>query len=407
MQVSIQLLVALVPSDTSSGSSFEFAVSNTSIVGLVLSNSALRMPSDADFSRGPVSLPPLLLTPTQKKNERAGPVDLWVALNDTRFSLHKQVLVTSVLAKDLPYTSQHHFRVSLPVGKTPVALQLRGIVIGEYGVFVDRTTKAVRTSKQYNNSHIDSTDYSLPSTSTRNTMHKLVEIVAPSSLLHEACHWDNIKNNNCSVSAAWPHLVDNHFASTNLSIIPVSDSTCITRECQTYRKKITATTTTAQEVFFRAGPPGTHLYNRLWKFESNRNEPAGLVLMLGLADVETFLKNGSLGKHQVTQFTDDFARTYSSFIQTIRRTAYSPASMVDTRSFGQASLQDDIDESYLYNSSPSTIPIFLILQPIPSPLLHPQSRQLKSILHHATAKVLNELKWHIGDKHTFIIDTDG
>jgi len=129
--------------------------------------------------------------------------------------------------------------------------------------------------------------------------------------------------------------------------------------------------------------------------------------MLGLSDVEAFLGSGSHTKHQVTQFTDDFARTYSSFIQTIKRTAYSPASIANRQLVGQRELQNDVDESYLYNSSPSTIPIFIVRQPLPSSLIHPQSRQLEALLHHATSKVLNELKWHIGDKHTFIIDTDG
>lgn len=71
------------------------------------------------------------------------------------------------------------------------------------------------------------------------------------------------------------------------------------------------------------------------------------------------------------------------------------------------SKQVPLDESHLYNSAPSTLPIFLVLPPIPSSLLIPHSTKLKVVLHHATSKVIDDLKYHIGDKKTKVIDTAG
>jgi len=66
-----------------------------------------------------------------------------------------------------------------------------------------------------------------------------------------------------------------------------------------------------------------------------------------------------------------------------------------------------VDESFLYNSAPSTVPIFLVLQPLPSSLVSTRTQLMRTLLHHATSKVINELKWHIGDRKTFIVDTAG
>lgn len=401
------LLKAKTFSDVNAGSSLDFTVSNTTDVILILSHSPYgRRPAEHnihDFNE-----PTLALTPARRRSERVGPVDLFVALNGTKSTFHKRASGLDILAAGLDLHSRHRFVVTLPVSKEPGTVQVSGILMDSGGLLLPQTIdigQQLQThSKTDNNDTITPPPFSINEGSTTR---KLVEIVAPAPMLTGYCSQNNSNEQYCSGPPYWPQLVDAYFTSTSLSLLPVSPDTCMTRQCQGHQIPASTTVASAQEIFFRAGAPGTPLYDRLWPFGSNKGTPAALILMLGLADVEAFLATNPATKHQATQFTDDFARAYSSFIQTIRRTAYSPTSMVQRQSFEQIALQDEIDESYLYNSSPSSIPIFLVLQPIPTVLLHPQSRQMKSILYHAASKVLNELKWHIGDKHTFIIDTDG
>jgi len=394
-------------SNANAGSSLDFTVSNATAVRLILSNTPYGSQS-TEHKTHDSGESMLVLTPAQRKSERVGPVDLFVTLNGTRSTLHKRASGVDILAAGLDLNSHHRILVTLPVSKEAGIVQVSGILMDSGGFLLPQTTnigQPLQTRSKTDN--IDSVTPPPFRINEGSTTRKLVEIVAPASMLTGYCPQNNSKEQYCSGPAYWPQLVDGYFTSTSLSLLPVPPSTCMTRQCQGYQTPASITVASAQEIFFRAGAPGTPLYDRLWPFGSSKAVPAALVLMLGLADVEAFLATNSAIKHHVTQFKDDFARTYSSFIQTVRRTAYSPASMVKRQSFEQIALQDEIDESYLYNSSPSSIPIFLVLQPIPTVLLHPQSRQLKSILQHATSKVLNELKWHIGDKHTFVIDTDG
>jgi len=386
------------------GSNLEFTVTNTTSVTLVLSNT----PHGSRSAEQDVHSPDehtLVLTPVQRRFERVGPVDLFVALNGTRLAFHKRASEASLLATGLDLNNVHDVRITFPISKDLATVQVSGIVVDGGGLLLSRSTTTSQILQSQEKSGMNGMNYPPLSTNDGKTKRTLIEIVAPASILTGLCLQDKDRQ-HCSVSAYWPQLMENYFASTSLSLLPVPPSTCATRQCQSRQEPASTMTALAQDIFFRAGAPGTHLYDRLWPFGSARDTPAALVLMLGLADVEAFLGTRPTTKHQITQFTDEFARTYSNFIQTIRRTAYSPASMAKRQRPEKFALQDDIDESYLYNSSPSSIPIFLVLQPIPTALIHLQSRQLKSLLHHATLKVLNELKWHIGDRHTFVVDAE-
>lgn len=387
------------------GSSLEFTVTNSTSVTLVLSNTPHGSRSAEQDVHGP-NEHTLVLTPVQRKVERVGPVDLFITLNGTRLAFHKRASGASLLATGLDLNNIHDIRVTLPISKDFATVQVSGIVVDRGGVLLSRSTTTSQIFQSQEKVGTNGANHPPLSENDGKTGRTLIEIVAPALMLTGLCLQDKDRQ-HCSVSTCWPQLVDNRFASTSLSLLPISPSTCVTRQCQSRQKPASTTTALAQDIFFRAGAPGTHLYDRLWPFGYTRDTPAALVLMLGLADVEAFLGTRPTTKHQTTQFTDEFARTYSTLIQTIRRTAYSPASMAKRQRLEQTALQDDIDESYLYNSSPSSIPIFLVLQPIPTALIHPQSRQLKSVLHHATLKILNELKWHIGDRNTFVIDTGG
>lgn len=235
-------------------------------------------------------------------------------------------------------------------------------------------------------------------TATRRT---LVEIMAPTPFLTHTCpHTNSSIDIFTTWTVDWPSLLQDNFHSSTFSTVPISPNSFLTSGDKTILPQTT---------FFRSGPPNSSLYSHPWTFTSKTSTPGALILILGLADVEIFLSSStSHGKHDFTTFIDTLSRRYSTFIQTLRRTVYSASSLADGRAQNPLNSQNGyIDESHLYNSAPSTLPIFIVLPPIPSSLLVGNSRQLKSVLHHAATKTLNDLKWHIGDQKTIIIDTAG
>lgn len=227
---------------------------------------------------------------------------------------------------------------------------------------------------------------------------RLVEVMAPASLVGR----DTSSSLNSPSEQFWFELVEHNFSNTTLSAIPLSSQNCMAEECQ---KAFAPTSTTADRIFFRAGTPGTDLYKRFWPFDSISARPSALILMLGLADVQAFLDSGNLSKQGAQNFVENLSSAYAKFIQTVRRTAYSQSYNAASQTLLNASPDANTDESYLYNSAPSVIPILLVLPPIPSQVRN--SRQARLLLSHAANKVLDQLKYHIGDKKTFVIDTAG
>lgn len=225
---------------------------------------------------------------------------------------------------------------------------------------------------------------------------RLVEIMAPATLLSYTCP-SRVPFDSAPWAVNWPTFLQDNFHDITVSTLDISSTSCLTSRCN-------KTATKPQHTFFRSGPPNTVLNNHLWPFTYTTSAPGALILMLGVPDVEALLATNDPGKHGLTSFIDELSYKYSAFIQTVRRTAYSPSSLANMNG---RSKQVPLDESHLYNSAPSTLPVFLVLPPIPSPLLIPHSTKLKSVLHHATSKVIDDLKWHIGDKKTMIIDTAG
>lgn len=280
------------------------------------------------------------------------------------------------------------------------------------GVWLSRGAKLIHPSP---NKHFplksanDSAElgYGVHTTKARSlSRRKLIEVMAPASILgYESGSYS--KDGATDRRAwSWTELIQEEFANTVVSPTSISNTTCLTRKCMS-RQAPTTRSVKAQDIFFRASPPGTDLHNHIWRFDSTEDLSAGLVLVLGLVDVQAFLNGKTPNKHQITQFIDELARSYSSFIQTIRRTAYSASYLYDHhRASGFDSL-NYIDESYLYSSSSSTIPIFLVLHPTPSNLVFLRSREIRSLLAQTMKQALNDLKWHVGDKRTFIVNTAG
>ncbi|OQU99637.1 hypothetical protein CLAIMM_05245 [Cladophialophora immunda] len=171
-----------------------------------------------------------------------------------------------------------------------------------------------------------------------------------------------------------------------------------------------------RDQFFRAGPPGTTAFARPWNFKLYR--PSVLLLQLGLVDFAAFFSSHATGKpvnkHALAKFTNEFVDAYVKLIQAIRANAYpfNPMATAATAraTTGMASDLDnddsDDDGSYIYNSAPSTLSIFL-LTPF-SAVRHSVTKKLKldRVISNAIAQVVSTVQAQ-GDKSTFWIDTTG
>ncbi|KAK4934357.1 hypothetical protein LTR10_024355 [Elasticomyces elasticus] len=192
----------------------------------------------------------------------------------------------------------------------------------------------------------------------------------------------NVWYNRLSIS----ETVDTAIVPTNnLRLLPTGES-CIT----------------VQDLFFRSGPPGTAHFARPWSFQSH--EPSVLILQLGLLDfMDFYSEKANRNKHAVEEFTNDFVKAYVKFIQTIRRTAYP----FDKKSMpSSSSINHQDDGSYVYNSAPSTLPIFLIAPFSASRRFVTRKSRLDQVISTALQQVVNVVQLG-GDKSTFWIDTTG
>lgn len=148
------------------------------------------------------------------------------------------------------------------------------------------------------------------------------------------------------------------------------------------------------DLFFRSGPCGSSLWSRPWSFTTY--QPTALILQLGNADfVDFFYEKENANKHALAGFTNEFVDKCVNFIRSIRSNAY-PL---------QSAAKEE-DGSYIYNSAPSTLPIFL-LPPFSSRRWYVTRKlTLHKIISDALAEVAAALKAE-GDKSTHWIDTTG
>ncbi|KIX98112.1 uncharacterized protein Z520_06192 [Fonsecaea multimorphosa CBS 102226] len=160
-----------------------------------------------------------------------------------------------------------------------------------------------------------------------------------------------------------------------------------------------------RDQFFRAGPPGTKAFARPWNFKLY--SPSVLLLQLGLEDFVAFFSSATKGKpvvnkHALAKYTNEFVNAYVKLIQAIRANAYpfNPEATPTTTHL------DEDDGSYIYNSAPSTLTIFL-LTPF-SAARHSVTKKLKldRVISSALAQVVSTVQAE-GDKSTFWIDTTG
>jgi hypothetical protein len=163
---------------------------------------------------------------------------------------------------------------------------------------------------------------------------------------------------------------------------------------------------TISDLFFRSGPPSTPHFLRPWSFKLYG--PSVLILQLGLIDFVTFFsdeKNNN--KHAVDKFTNDFVNLCVKYVRTIRKSAY-PLGWTSSsgRPWGPSVALQEQDGSYIYNSAPSTLPIFLMTPFSASRHFVTNKITLDRFVSNALSQVASTLQAD-GDKSTFWIDTSG
>ena len=159
---------------------------------------------------------------------------------------------------------------------------------------------------------------------------------------------------------------------------------------------------TIQDLFFRSGPPGTDHFLRPWSFKSYT--PSVLVLQLGLTDFMTFFsEKKNRNDHAREQFINDFVTAYVKLIQTIRRTAYPFDSTALT---SNVRIGFEHDDTYIHNSAPSTLPIFVISPFTAARRFITKKTRMDRVINDALQRVVGILQGD-GDKSTFWIDTTG
>jgi hypothetical protein len=179
--------------------------------------------------------------------------------------------------------------------------------------------------------------------------------------------------------------------SADIAIVPTEDSGLVPGANSAHSGL------TIKDLFFRFSPLATGYFNLAWSFGTDR--PAVLVLQLGLAEFVGFFSEHEEPKKSVMQkFSREFAAACVDFVKTIRANAY-PSDAATSPSL-------DNDRSYIYNSAPSTLPIFLV----PSFSSRRQFVTKKLTLHKFISEALNRAAAELhadGDKSTFWIDTTG
>jgi hypothetical protein len=197
---------------------------------------------------------------------------------------------------------------------------------------------------------------------------------------------------------AWYTLLGSKL-SADIALVPIERSSLLTTDVSQL---------TVHDLFFRSGPKGAaHLASRPWSFGAY--QPTVLVLQFGLSDFVHFLSNREetdqrrRSQDSWSQFTRDFVDAYVKFIKSVRSNAY--PFQATANSFDPFNPLDD-DGSYVYNSAPSTLPIFLLPPFSSHRRLVMRKQTLHKVISDALAQVSSTLQTE-GDKSTYWIDTAG
>ncbi|ETI23314.1 hypothetical protein G647_05114 [Cladophialophora carrionii CBS 160.54] len=149
------------------------------------------------------------------------------------------------------------------------------------------------------------------------------------------------------------------------------------------------------------GRPEDCLKQHPWPFKSYR--PAVLLLQLGFSDFTHIFKMRPTKPH-LDDFLDSFIKDYVALVKKIRARAY-PSDGTTTNARSNDG-DPDPDGSYIYNSAPSTLPIFLVTPFSAHGVFVTRKLTLAKVMTDVLARIVATLHAH-GDISTHLIDTAG
>lgn len=147
-----------------------------------------------------------------------------------------------------------------------------------------------------------------------------------------------------------------------------------------------------QSLYFRTGQPNARSFGPVHQHQTPL--PTALIFSLGLSDFHHILDSDHSNK-EVSKYIDSFVRSYAAFVTTIRSASQTTMMPMSPAQQSMA----EVDASYVYNSAPSTLPIFLLTPFTPN-------QRLRRRLGHGVSAVVRALQGN-GDKATIWLDTEG
>ncbi|KAK6379908.1 hypothetical protein LTS17_005982 [Exophiala oligosperma] len=369
------------------GSSVEIIITNTRSISLSLNNavsSSKRPVEDAE----PHDLDHIDLRLAKSDHIASEPVNLVVQLNDTYTTFTNARAIVPV-ASDLDPRNRYLLRATHMGGPN-----LTGRVLEFNGIWVEKLTEHPETQPAHpsnNAKNISSRERMEEAQTVQVATKRTIEILTSEISF---CPISKKENQDTMINRAsvWydqlgsTHNIDAITMSTkDLRLLPSSDEM----------------RATVSHLFFRSGPPGTTLFARPWTFTTY--SPSVLILQLGLDEFTTFFADPeNRNTRSRDHFINEFVNAYVKFLKAIRRTAYP----FNSESLSSARKNAIDDPTYISNSAPSTLPIFLIAPFSSSGHLVTKKTRLDRIINDALSRVA-QVALADGDVSTFWIDTTG
>lgn len=380
------------------GSYVEITVMNTTSIRLALNN---MLESPEDTERQPQeSLYHSHLQPVQAHAKPSKQVNLLVQLDGKGVCGIRNVAGTRIIATGLDPRKKYKLRITHMGGANAT-----GGLLEFEGIWVDKPypqlPKDVVPISVTTESVLGNTVYDREDSKVRQkrqqlvekgvNSRKIIEIVAPDIPVSLGSN-DNRTERILDIVHIWYNQLQ--------AVLPVDTITLPTSKLTLVPS--TQPGVTISDIFFRSGPPASPHFLRPWSFKSY--VPSVLILQLGLVDFMAFFADEeNHNKHAVDKFTNEFVNACVRFVRTIRKTAY-PSGSTSGPWMSSAASQED--GTYIYNSAPSTLPIFLMAPFSASCHFISKRMTFDRLISDALSQVASTLQAD-GDKSTFWIDTTG
>lgn len=340
------------------GASISFELANTTSAFVTLRNKLSEVSNPRETTK--IEARTIYIYSVQDNEPPSSPVSLLIQIDqDSRVHFDQNGHGTLEIASSLDQERSHHIKITYLASKQGEegTLEFEGIWLDKGGQLIS-----------------DETNWTTPilGSPPTSSARPHFEIISPLPM-----------EDPNSLTTFWPSLLASHF-NTTYTIFPASTYHLTPIDPQNH--------VLLSDLYFRSGPPSTQYFQLPHRFPSPF--PSALIVDVGLLDFQIFLADDP-STHAIKQYISTFIGRYTTFISTIRASAYPYHSPHLTNRYDMIA----VDASFTYNSAPSTLPIFLLTPFTPS-------KRLQRLLSHAVAEVVN-MAQRAGDKSTFWLDTSG